>query len=270
MTWGNNDAASNSVSYAVGQVKLAANSTNRDAFYGNTTVGATVGGAKVGLFGVGASEMGVANGSIVSFGVLSGGSGYAANATVTVTGNGTANAQANSIGRIGAVNLVLAGNSYTSAPTVTIAPPAAITFDANAAVTIATDFIGLAGNVFQPNDKITYSTATGNTVLAGLSNNSVYYAKVANSTGITLSATPGGAQIDLTAKGLTETGHRLVGETATAVATVNGTAQKGFHAGWVVRTEGTGGRAGRVQYETLVAMGSIAGDGADDAVIKDS
>jgi hypothetical protein len=29
------------------------------------------------------------------------------------------------------------------------------------------------------------------------------------------------------------------------------------HAGWVIRTEGSGGRAGRVQYETLVAMGSL-------------
>lgn len=32
------------------------------------------------------------------------------------------------------------------------------------------------------------------------------------------------------------------------------------HAGWVLRTVGTGGRAGRVQCETLVAMGSMAGD----------
>ena len=32
------------------------------------------------------------------------------------------------------------------------------------------------------------------------------------------------------------------------------------HAGWVKRTVGTGGRAGRVQYETLVAMSSISGD----------
>jgi hypothetical protein len=29
------------------------------------------------------------------------------------------------------------------------------------------------------------------------------------------------------------------------------------HAGWVLRTEGSGGRAGRVQYEVLVAMSSI-------------
>lgn len=35
------------------------------------------------------------------------------------------------------------------------------------------------------------------------------------------------------------------------------------HAGWVVKSEGQGGRAGRVQYETLVAMGTITGDGED-------
>lgn len=40
---------------------------------------------------------------------------------------------------------------------------------------------------------------------------------------------------------------------------------KAAHAGWVVKKEGSGGRAGRVSYETLVAMGSITGD-AEDAV----
>ena len=40
-------------------------------------------------------------------------------------------------------------------------------------------------------------------------------------------------------------------------------AAKPPHAGWVLRTVGTGGRAGRVQYETLVAMGSMSGDGED-------
>lgn len=41
------------------------------------------------------------------------------------------------------------------------------------------------------------------------------------------------------------------------------------HAGWVLRTVGSGNRAGRVQNETLVAMKTITGDGADDAVIPD-
>jgi hypothetical protein len=43
----------------------------------------------------------------------------------------------------------------------------------------------------------------------------------------------------------------------------------GYHAGWVLRKEGTGGRAGRVTYETLVAMGSISTDGSDDTWFPD-
>jgi hypothetical protein len=42
------------------------------------------------------------------------------------------------------------------------------------------------------------------------------------------------------------------------------------HAGWVLRTVGTGGRAGRVQTEVIVAMGSMTGDGtvsANDNVV---
>ena len=35
------------------------------------------------------------------------------------------------------------------------------------------------------------------------------------------------------------------------------------HAGWVIRTEGSGGRAGRVFNETLVAMGSMSADAED-------
>ena len=41
------------------------------------------------------------------------------------------------------------------------------------------------------------------------------------------------------------------------------------HAGWVLRTVGSGGREGRVTEETLVAMGSMTGDGEDDPVYPD-
>lgn len=41
------------------------------------------------------------------------------------------------------------------------------------------------------------------------------------------------------------------------------------HAGWNLRVEGTGGRAGRVAYETLVAMSTISNDASDDAVLPD-
>jgi hypothetical protein len=40
------------------------------------------------------------------------------------------------------------------------------------------------------------------------------------------------------------------------------------HAGWVLRTEGSGGRAGRVFNETLVAMGSMTSD-LEDVKIQD-
>jgi hypothetical protein len=45
------------------------------------------------------------------------------------------------------------------------------------------------------------------------------------------------------------------------------------HAGWTLRTEGTGGRAGRVFHETLVAMGSMGpdtGEVQDDAEYPDA
>ena len=47
-----------------------------------------------------------------------------------------------------------------------------------------------------------------------------------------------------------------------------GAGDRTAHAGWVLRTEGSGGRAGRVSTEVLVAMGSITSD-AEDAVYED-
>lgn len=54
-----------------------------------------------------------------------------------------------------------------------------------------------------------------------------------------------------------------------AAAARAGANTKMAHAGWNLRIEGTGGRAGRVQYETLVAMSSISNDADDDAVLPD-
>jgi hypothetical protein len=49
---------------------------------------------------------------------------------------------------------------------------------------------------------------------------------------------------------------------------------KGGHAGWVLLTTGSGGRNGRKHVETLVAMGSMTGDGGaianDDVTFADS
>lgn len=222
------------------------------------------------VYGVDTTEMGVANASVVQYIVTNAGSGYSANATVTVTGNATANAQANSSGRIAAVKVVLAGNSYTTTPTVTVAAPSAITFNALTAVSNTNDTITIssANSKFLVGDKVLYTVDTGNTAVGGLTSGNYYYIQAANTTTVKLATAPGQAAIDLTAS-VSETGHSLQGETATAAAVLSGAKGLAGHAGWVRRVVGTGGRAGRVQEETLVAMGSIAGD-FEDTVMKDA
>jgi hypothetical protein len=89
-------------------------------------------------------------------------------------------------------------------------PSNTITFIANSSGvgnTVA-NFISIAGNPFSSNDYVRYYTDTGNTVISGLSNNSFYYIGHSNSTGVTLSATAGGANIALTAGG-NESGHSI-------------------------------------------------------------
>ena len=91
-----------------------------------------------------------------------------------------------------------------------------------------------------------------------------------------IAATSGGTAIDI------GTGHNaqtftIVTDATQATATANRGAggpaadsATGFHVGWVKRTVGTGGRAGRVQYETLVAASSISGDFEDIAFVEDA
>jgi len=272
--WSNQDASSNSVLWAPTSVKLTPNTDNRDNLFGNTTPDAFITGQTVGQFGADVTEVGVSNGSVIAVTITSPGSGYTANATVTVSnesGSGfTANAQANATGYISAVNISAAGSSYETIPTIAISAPSGRTFNANSAVANTTEFISISTNVFQNNDIVTYTVATGNTAVGGLTNGTSYFAVSANSTGLKLASTIGGTAINITA-GLNETGHTLTGQTATAVPVIS-SANKGIaHSGWNLRTVGSGGRAGRVHYETLVAMGSMLNATADaeDTVLKD-
>jgi hypothetical protein len=89
-------------------------------------------------------------------------------------------------------------------------PSNTITFIANSSGvgnTVA-NFISITGNPFSSNDYVRYYTDTGNTVISGLSNNAFYYIGYSNSTGVTLSATAGGANLALTAGG-NESGHSI-------------------------------------------------------------
>jgi hypothetical protein len=62
----------------------------------------------------------------------------------------------------------------------------------------------------------------------------------------------------------------VFGVDATEQAVPSANANVGAHAGWIVRTQGTGGRAGRIQTETIVAMGSMTSDASDDDTLPDA
>lgn len=271
--WEMDDSAANSVNWAVAQFKKTPNTANRDAFYGNTTVDSFVTGATVGLFAVDATEIGVTNGSIVSYTITNNGSGYNANAAVTVSGNATSNATANATGRVSAVNVNTAGSGYTTNPTVTIAAPASISIVANTTGFSNTDdtfLITSANSRFVVGDRIFYAVPTDNTAIAPLTGNTFFFVSFANTTTIKITTTVGGANIDLTDTrnpSSAET-HTVTGDTATAAAVLSYAGDGVAHTGWNIRTVGTGGRAGRIQYETLVA-GGITTDG-EDTIFKDS
>lgn len=258
--WGNNDQANNTPISTPAGFNKAPTRANANSLYANTTANSFVNNMIVGVFGVDKNEINAANGALFSITVTNPGSGYSANATVTVSGNGTANATANSIGRISAVNITAAGNNYTSTPTVTIAASPAKTFNANTGVA-ANGFISIATNVLQVNDRVQYLVAAGNTAVVGLSNSSYYFVQAANTTGVYLATSSGGPAITLTPSAVSETGHSLTGQTATATATITGTRKGVQHTGWVIRREGRGGRAGRVHYETIATLNALNGDG---------
>jgi len=281
--WKNDDSAANSVLWGVAQYNKTANTVNQTNFYNNTTSGAFISGAVVGQFGVDTTEMGISAGNLAFAYVTSGGSGYSANAVVTLTfANGTTNATAvNAFANVTAgvggsiTSLLIAqpGSTYTVAPAVTIAAPSAINITANSTGFSNTNdvlLISTANSKFQAGDRLYYTVPTGNTPIAPLTGNTYYYVSFANTTAIALSATSGGANIDITDTRTTNPGetHTVTGDTATGYVVVGGAKNTGVtHAGWVVRTEGTGGRAGRVSYETLVAMGSMTSDGSEDSIL---
>ena len=285
--WGNTDDAANSVLWATTAVNKTPNTTNQTALFGNTTVGAFTAGEVVGQFGLGVAEISVTgNTAVAQYIITNAGSGYNANAAVTVanTTGGADTLAANSTVAAGKVTALTANGTtirgYTAAPAVTIAAPALIIFNGNTAVTPNTTtgaFIAIstANSFLAVGDKLVYAGNVTSTP-ATLTDTRPYYVSFANTSGIKLSDNPGTANINFakaSGDNTTAGGATLQGETATATAVLTGRGYtKGAaHTGWVLRTAGTGGRAGRVQYETLVAFGGdFSNDASDDAILHDA
>jgi hypothetical protein len=137
-------------------------------------------------------------------------------------------------------------------------------------------------------------TNTGTGAISGYSTGNVYRVSAVtgsspNVTGFTLTTEAAGALTTTagTVVGWAATGWNVMHVTGTGdarqifipvnsgVATasaVQGSVSAITHSGWVKRTVGTGGRAGRVFYETLVATGTASGtssDAADDLQLPD-
>ena len=244
----------------------------------NTTIGAYIPNQAVGVFGLDATEMSLTTRSTAGiYRVTTAGSGYASNTAAAVTltfANGTTSTTAANatvtLGRVTALTSNQAVTGINEKPALTIAAPAAINITANSAGfsnTTDTLVVSTANSKFQVGDRLFYAVPATNTAIAPLTANAYYYVSFVNSSALALSATSGGANIDITDARVTASGetHTIQGDTAAGLLIPTGAkAQGAAHAGWVVRREGTGGRAGRVQYETLVAMGSITGDDPGD------
>ena len=104
----------------------------------------------------------------------------------------------------------------------------------------------------------TVRTATVGSTLKGAQSNAVYYVQdkpmyITYATGAAIEA------------------NNVYGVSTSEMAANTGVGEHDFvtHAGWNLRTAGTGGRAGRVFYETLVAASSISGDAGDDTKLPE-
>jgi hypothetical protein len=85
------------------------------------------------------------------------------------------------------------------------------TFNSNTSVNSTANFISIASanTLFANGQQVRYIAETGNTVVAGLTNNTLYYVRYANSTGLALSETVSGANVDITALDPGGSGHIL-------------------------------------------------------------
>ncbi len=203
------------------------------------------------------------------------GTGHASQTLIGDTATATATLV---VGKVSKIAIASVGSAYTSAPTVTLAAPATETVDASdAAVCVLADDEFVVSSAFYgviaSGDPVTYADG-GGTAVTGLTTATLYYlikSATSNRVGLatTKSRAEAGTNITFTVVGV-GTSHTLIGQTPTATATLGmGTpgvttgASEVSHIGWVKKTIGTGGRAGRVFYETLVAASSITGDSED-------
>jgi len=262
--WSNTDANSSAPKFAVaGGLGVA---QNGDDLYANTTIGEFVDNLAVGVFGVSANEK-QGSGNVGSISIVSAGTGFTVRPTISITGANTTQATATANGTVVSVAITANGTGYYVGNTFTA------TGGTGTSTVLTASAVDQNGNI----TAVTITTAGDYTVLPTLVNNP-FTSNTGSGTGFTatLSIGVGSTKITNAGEGYNKsTATATVGGTGGSGATVElsltgqeGTT-KGALAGWNLRKEGTGGRAGRVQYECLVAMGSMSGDGDDDTQLAE-
>lgn len=232
--------------------------------YGNTSQDVFVTGKAIGVFGVSPDET-VGVGNVASFTIQNDGTSAFGLPAVTVTGANTTQATATVNVKVVSVEIDATGTGYATGNTVFV----------NAGANTTRAVLTVSG--VDANGNVTALTITNagkySTVISAATNSTSFLSNTASGTGLTANIRFGIESVTLSNPG-EDYNQATVGATvsgngiSSAAVTVNLDGQdgtnKGGHAGWVIRTEGSGGRAGRVQIETLVAMGSMTGDGPDD------
>ena len=238
------------------------------------------------VYGVDTTEESAGGDNVTDVSIIQGGTGYVEVPAVAFSGGGGSGAAATATisgGVVTAITVTNTGSSYETVPTVNVNVPRLTIPTAN--ISTSTEVITYTGHGLTTGEAVKYYNAGGATA-TGLTNATVYYANAINANTFYVydtkaHAVAGGATGKINLSGLgnnaqyfdkvdktTATARAVKGSGATDGA--NSGQQHVTHAGWVRKTVGTGGRAGRVQYETLVAMGSMTGDQSDDIQLPDA
>ena len=206
---------------------------------------------------------------------FTGGSSNVGNNSQTLTGD-TATATATvSGGVVTGITVTDVGSDYQSTPTVTVEVPKMTIPTGN--VNASSNVITFTAHGLSDGDQITYNQVGGGTLMTNVTNGQTVFVRDKTDDTFKIAATEGGTAINIGTGHSAQTFTIVTGATqSTAVASL-GLGNDGdtntteiSHVGWVKKTVGSGGRAGRVQYETLVAASSISGDASDDIALPDS
>ena len=289
-SWGNNDNAANAPYWAVSTAmtgtgtavttNAAPTLANVTLLYGNTTPDVFVTGQAVGLFMVDATETTAGGDNVTDVSLIQGGSGYVEAPGVSFSGGGGSSAAASASiynGVVTGVQVTNTGSGYTSDPTVTIQVP--LMTITTGIVVAANDTIMYAGHGQANSASITYNNG-GGTTMNGLVQGNTYYVipTTANKFQVANTAADAANGVAVNILGTGNSGQYFTidaGVRATAVSDRGPSqgqsgAEHITHIGWNLKRVGTGGRAGRVTFETLVALANPIGDGSDDISLPDA